>query len=101
MKKYYGVVVVNVKNWDEYNKYANLAGPELKKHVEKCGGKILSRGGESINLEGKEMNTIELVEWTTAKHAKDFYYSSEYQKAMNFLNEDVSERFFNLAEAID
>ena len=43
MKKYYGVVVISVKNWDEYNKYAALAGPELKKHTENCGGKILSR----------------------------------------------------------
>ena len=63
MKKYYGVVVINVKNWDEYNKYAALAGPILKKHTEKCGGKILSRGGDIINIEGTEMNRIVLVEF--------------------------------------
>ena len=34
MKKYYGVVVVNVKNWKEYKKYAELAGPELKKQYD-------------------------------------------------------------------
>ena len=34
MKKFYGVVVINVKNWDEYKKYAALAGPVLKKHTE-------------------------------------------------------------------
>ena len=101
MKKYYGVVVVNVKNWDEYNKYSDLAGPELKKNVQRCGGKILSRGGDVINLEGRKMNRIVLVEWPSAKHANEFYFSSEYQKAMKYLNDDVSERFFNLAEALD
>ena len=101
MKKYYGVVVVNVKNWEEYKKYAELAGPELKKHAENCGGKILSRGGEIINIEGREMNRIVLVEWPSVKHAKDFYNSSEYQNAMKYLNDDVSERYFNLAESID
>ena len=101
MKKFYGVVVVNVKNWQEYKKYSDLAGPELKKQTEKCGGKILSRGGEIINIEGKAMNRIVLVEWPSAKHAKDFYYSQAYQDAMKYLNDDVSERYFNLAESID
>ena len=101
MKKYYGVVVVNVKNWDEYKKYADLAGPELKKQAENCGGKILSRGGEIINIEGREMNRIVLVEWPSIKYAKDFYNSHEYQNAMKYLNDDVSERYFNLVESID
>ena len=101
MKKYYGVVIVNVKNWEEYNKYTDLAGPQLKNQVEKCEGKILSRGGEIINIEGRKMNRIVLVEWPSAKHAKDFYNSSEYQNAMKYLNDDVSERYFNLAESID
>ena len=101
MKKYYGVVVVNVKNWDEYNKYANLAGPELKKQVENCGGKILSRGGKIINLEGSEVNRIVLVEWPSANKAKEFYNSPKYQNAMKYLNDDVSERYFNLVESID
>ena len=101
MKKYYGVVVVNVKNWNEYKRYADLAGPELKKQTEKCGGKILSRGGEIINLEGREMNRIVLVEWPSAKHAQDFYKSPVYQKAIKYLNNNVSERFFNLAESMD
>ena len=100
MKKYYGVVVINVKNWNEYNKYAELAGPTLKKYTEKCGGKILSRGGNIINVEGREMNRIVLVEWPSIKDAQDFYNSSEYQNAMKYLNDDVSERFFNLAESI-
>ena len=101
MKKYYGVVVVNVKNWDEYKKYADLAGPELKKQAENCGGKILSRGGEIINIEGKKMNRIVLIEWPSVKDANNFYNSPAYQNALKFLNDDVSERYFNLAESID
>ena len=101
MKKYYGVVVVNVKNWEEYNKYADLAGPELKQRVENCGGKILSRGGDIVNLEGKKMNRIVIVEWPSVNDAKEFYFSEKYQNAMKFLNEEVSERFFNLVESID
>tara|TARA_Y100000590_G_C15669114_1_gene995616 strand:+ start:261 stop:566 length:306 start_codon:yes stop_codon:yes gene_type:complete len=101
MKKHYSVVVIDVKNWEEYNKYANLAGPLLKKSVEKCGGKILSRGGNIINLEGKKINRIVLVEWPSSQDAIDFYNSSEYQHSMKFLNNKVSERFFNLIESID
>jgi len=99
MKKYYGVVIVNVKNWEEYSKYTELAGPILKKYTENCGGKILSRGGDIINLEGKKMNRIVLIEWPSSKHAQDFYNSSEYKNAMKYLDDDVSERYFNLAES--
>ncbi len=101
MKKFYGVVVINVKNWDEYKKYAALAGPVLKKHTEKCGGKILARGGDIINVEGKVMNRIVLVEWPSADDAKKFYNSPEYQEAMQYLNDEVSERYFNLAESLN
>jgi len=101
MKKFYGVVVINVKNWDEYKKYAALAGPVLKKDTEKCGGKILARGGDIINVEGKVMNRIVLVEWPSADDAKKFYNSPEYQEAMQYLNDEVSERYFNLAESLN
>ena len=47
------------------------------------------------------MNRIVLVEWPSIKYAKDFYNSDEYQNAMKYLNDDVSERYFNLAESID
>ena len=50
-----------------------------------------------IDAFGKE---IVLVEWPSVKHAQDFYNSSEYQNAMKYLNDDVSERYFNLAASI-
>ena len=46
MKKAYWVGIVDVKNHNEYTKYAEIAGPALVK----AGAKILSRGGKIINL---------------------------------------------------
>ena len=46
MKKAYWVGIVDVKNHEEYKKYADIAGPALIK----AGAKILSRGGKIINL---------------------------------------------------
>ena len=51
MKKAYWVGVVNVKNHEEYKKYADIAGPALVA----AGAKILSRGGRIKNLEGEEL----------------------------------------------
>jgi hypothetical protein len=33
--------------------------------------------------------------------AEKFYESEEYQKGLKYLNNDVSERFLNIAEGID
>ena len=48
MTKAYWIGIVDVKNQDEYKKYADIAGPALIK----AGAKILSRGGRIKNLEG-------------------------------------------------
>ena len=47
------------------------------------------------------MNRIVLVEWPSADDAKKFYNSPEYQEAMQYLNDEVSERYFNLAESLN
>ena len=52
MTKAYWIGIVDVKNQDEYKKYADIAGPALIK----AGAKILSRGGRIKNLEGKKIN---------------------------------------------
>ena len=57
MKKAYWVGVVNVKNHDEYKKYADIAGPALTA----AGAKILSRGGIIKNLEGDKMNRVVVI----------------------------------------
>ena len=49
MAKGYWVALVNVKNKEEYQKYADLAGPAINLHA----GKFLVRGGNVENFEGK------------------------------------------------
>ena len=51
MAKAYWIGIVDVKNQEEYKKYADIAGPALIN----AGAKILSRGGKIKNLEGKKL----------------------------------------------
>ena len=97
MKKAYWVGVVNVKNQDEYKKYADIAGPALIA----AGAKILSRGGKIKNLEGKEMNRIVVIEFPSMERAEFFYQSDEYRKGLKYINSEVADRFLNIAESAD
>ena len=97
MKKAYWVGVVNVKNHDEYRKYADIAGPALTA----AGAKILSRGGRIKNLEGAAMNRIVVIEFPSMERAESFYQSDEYKKGLKYINSEVADRFLNIAEAVD
>ena len=97
MKKAYWVGIVNVKNHDEYKKYTDIAGPALKT----ADAKILSRGGKIINLEGKKMNRLIVIEFPSMENAELFYHSDEYKKSLKYLNDDVCDRFLNIAEGLN
>ncbi len=97
MKKAYWVGVVNVKNHDEYKKYADIAGPALTA----AGAKILSRGGIIKNLEGDKMNRIVVIEFLSMEQAESFYHSDEYRKGLKYITSEVADRFLNIAEAVD
>ena len=97
MKKAYWVGVVNVKNQDEYKKYADIAGPALTA----VGAKILSRGGRIKNLEGAAMNRIVVIEFPSMEIAESFYQSDEYRNGLKYINSEVADRFLNIAEAVD
>ena len=97
MKKAYWVGVVNVKNHDEYKKYADIAGPALTA----VGAKILSRGGRIKNLEGAAMNRIVVIEFPSMERAESFYQSDEYRNGLKYINSEVADRFLNIAEAVD
>ena len=97
MKKAYWVGVVNVKNHDEYKKYADIAGPALTA----AGAKILSRGGRIKNLEGAAMNRIVVIEFPSMERAESFYESDEYRNGLKYINSEVADRFLNIAEAVD
>ena len=97
MPKAYWVGTVDVKNQDEYKKYADLAGSALSK----AGAKVLSRGGKIKNLEGKMINRVVIVEFPSLKDAEKFYNSDEYAGALKYLNTDVCDRFLNIAEGVE
>ena len=97
MKKAYWVGVVNVKNQEEYKKYADIAGPALTA----AGAKILSRGGRIKNLEGAAMNRIVVIEFPSMERAESFYQSDEYRNGLKYINSEVADRFLNIAEAVD
>ena len=97
MKKAYWVGLVNVKNQDEYKKYADIAGPALTA----AGAKILSRGGRIKNLEGAAMNRIVVIEFPSMERAESFYKSDEYRNGLKYINSEVADRFLNIAEAVD
>ena len=97
MPKAYWVGTVDVKNQDEYKKYADLAGPALLK----AGAKIISRGGKIKNLEGKMINRVVIAEFPSLKDAERFYNSAEYVSALKYLNLEVCDRSLNIAEGVE
>ncbi len=97
MAEGYWVALVNVKNIEEYQKYADLAGPATNLH----GGKFLVRGGSLENFEGKNYERIVLSVFNSSEKAKECYYSKEYQKALSFLNDKNSERIIHIVDALD
>ena len=97
MPKAYWVGMVDVKNQDQYKKYADLAGPALLK----AGAKIISRGGKIKNLEGKMINRVVIAEFPSLKDAERFYNSAEYVSALKYLNSEVCDRSLNIAEGVE
>jgi len=97
MKKGYWVAFVNVKDQKEYSKYTELAGPAISLH----GGTFLARGGEHLNIEGKSYQRIVVIVFESLAIAKKCYNSSEYQKALSFLNNKNSERVIHFVEGND
>ena len=96
MTKGYWVAFVNVKNKEEYQKYADLAGPAINLH----GGKFLVRGGNVENFEGKNYERIVISVFESSEKAKECYNSKEYQQALGFLNENNSERIIHIVDGL-
>ena len=97
MDKGYWVAKVNVKNMNEYKKYADLAGPA----IELYGGKFLVRGGTVNNKEGKSYERIVISVFESSEKAEKCYNSKEYQKALSYLNDYNSERIIHIVEGIN
>tara|TARA_B100001250_G_C19389743_1_gene610002 strand:- start:180 stop:473 length:294 start_codon:yes stop_codon:yes gene_type:complete len=97
MKKAYWVAFVNVKNKIEYQKYVELAGPAINLY----GGKFIARGGKSQNIEGKNYDRIVLIVFESISQADKCYNSKEYQKALDYLNDENSERNIHIVEGLN
>lgn len=91
----YAIVQVDVKDADEYAKYAALAGPA----VAKFGGEFLARGGAVEVLEGTTRARNVLIRFADMQTAKTFYHSPEYQEALAFAL-PVAERDYKIVEGV-
>ncbi len=76
----YAMVHIDVRNAEEYAKYAALAGPAVVKY----GGEFLARGGECVQMEGKGRARNVIIRFADMQTAKTFYHSPEYQEALSF-----------------
>ncbi len=85
----------HVTDPEKYAKYAELAGPAIEKH----GGLFLARGGEQIEVEGKEYERTVLVEFASFKQAHACYQSEEYREAFKY-QEDAAVRNVVIVEGL-
>ncbi len=69
------VQITDPAQYDEYRKWANQA-------IAAHGAKILVRGGATERLEGREPGRIVVLEFADRAHARAFYESDEYRKAI-------------------
>lgn len=76
----YAMVHIDVKDADEYAKYAALAGPAVAKY----GGEFLARGGECVHMEGPGRARNVIIRFKDMATAKAFYNGPEYQEALKF-----------------
>jgi len=74
----YAMVHIDVKNADEYAKYAALAGPAVAKY----GGEFLARGGDCVHMEGQGRARNVIIRFADMATAKAFYNGPEYQAAL-------------------
>ncbi|SMX39227.1 DUF1330 domain-containing protein [Octadecabacter ascidiaceicola] len=91
----YAIVQVDVKDDDEYAKYAVLAGPAVAKY----GGEFLARGGEVEVMEGTTRARCVIIRFADMDTAKSFYNGPEYQEALRFAL-PVSERDYKFVEGV-
>lgn len=92
----YLVARIQVTDWEQYTDYMKVTPDAIAKH----GGRFLSRGGESITLEGpEETHRIVLVEFPSMEQAKRFYESPEYTAARK-LREGAAEALMAVVDGI-
>ena len=91
----YAIVQVDVKDADEYAKYAELAGPAVTKY----GGEFLVRGGKVEVKEGSSRARCVVIQFPDLDTAQTFYHSPEYQEALAYAL-PVSDRDYKFVEGV-
>ena len=91
----YAMVHIDVKDAEEYAKYAALAGPAVAKY----GGEFLARGGECLHMEGKGRSRNVIIRFQDMATAKAFYNGPEYQEALSY-GLPASEREYTFVEGV-
>lgn len=91
----YAIVQVDVKDAEEYGKYAALAGPAVAKY----GGEFLARGGAVEVMEGTTRDRCVIIRFADMQTAKTFYHGPEYQEALSYAL-PVSERDYKFVEGV-
>jgi uncharacterized protein (DUF1330 family) len=96
MAKGYWVVAVDVSDPERYKAYVAANAAPLHRY----GGKFVTRGGQSEQLEGKMRKRIVVIEFPTYRAALDCYRSKEYQDAIK-LRANASVADFAVLEGYD
>jgi len=91
----YAIVSVDVRDADEYAKYAALAGPAVTKY----GGEFLARGGETVVREGSSRARNVIIRFPDMATAQAFYDGPEYQEALRYAL-PVSERDYKFVQGV-
>ena len=76
----YSIVRIDIKDSDEYSKYAEIA----TRAIDQFGGEFLARGGEYHHIEGTSRARNVIIKWPDVETAKKFYYSDLYQQALSY-----------------
>ncbi|WP_138473421.1 DUF1330 domain-containing protein [Poseidonocella sp. HB161398] len=84
---------VTVLNSEAYDNYRKLSGPAVELH----GGTIIARGGNYVQLEGREHPRQVIVRFESIEEALACYNSPEYQEAVYFAK-GASERDIVIVE---
>ena len=91
----YAIVQVDVRDADEYGKYAALAGPAVAKY----GGEFLARGGDVVVKEGTTRARCVIVRFADMETAERFYHGPEYQEALSYAL-PVSDRDYKFVQGV-
>ncbi len=87
---------VTVTDAEAYGRYAELAGPAIKKH----GGYFIARAGRYVQLEGKERPRNVVAKFPSVEAAETCYHSPEYQEALSHAR-GASERELLIVETTE